>query len=48
MEPGETFAEAAVRELAEEAGLQTDPGDVQVLGSLLDHVGDVVRLTAPS
>lgn len=47
VEPGETFAEAAVRELAEEAGLQADPCDVQVLGTLLDHVGDVVRLTVP-
>ncbi|MFF8275781.1 NUDIX domain-containing protein [Streptomyces lateritius] len=47
VEPGETFAEAAVRELAEEAGLQTDPGHVQVLGTLLDRVGDVVRLTVP-
>ncbi|WOX20285.1 bifunctional class I SAM-dependent methyltransferase/NUDIX hydrolase [Streptomyces solicathayae] len=47
VEPGETFAEAAVRELAEEAGLQADPGDVQVLGTLLDRVGDVVRLTVP-
>ncbi|MFF5809263.1 NUDIX domain-containing protein [Streptomyces sp. NPDC012746] len=47
VEPGETFAEAAVRELAEEAGLVADAGDAQVLGTLLDRVGDVVRVTVP-
>lgn len=47
VEPGETFAEAAVRELREEAGLVAEPGDTQVLGTLLDRVGDVVRLTVP-
>lgn len=47
VEPGETFAEAAVRELHEEAGLVAEPDDVQVLGTLLDRVGDVVRLTVP-
>lgn len=47
VEPGETLAEAAVRELAEEAGLVAAPGDVRLLGTLLDRVGDVVRLTVP-
>ncbi|MGV9245378.1 bifunctional class I SAM-dependent methyltransferase/NUDIX hydrolase [Streptomyces sp. NPDC003710] len=47
VEPGETFAEAAVRELSEEADLLADPGDAQVLGTLLDRVGDVVRVTVP-
>ncbi|MGW6602601.1 bifunctional class I SAM-dependent methyltransferase/NUDIX hydrolase [Streptomyces sp. NPDC055036] len=47
VEPGETFAEAAVRELREEAGLVAEPDDAQVLGTLLDRVCDVVRLTVP-
>ncbi len=46
-ERGETFEEAAVRELAEEAALVADPTDVQALGTLLDRVGDVVRVTVP-
>ncbi|MEV6956084.1 bifunctional class I SAM-dependent methyltransferase/NUDIX hydrolase [Streptomyces sp. NPDC051183] len=47
VEPGETFGEAAVRELREEAGLAAEPEDAQVLGTLLDRVGDVVRITVP-
>ncbi|MCX5302708.1 NUDIX hydrolase [Streptomyces sp. NBC_00160] len=46
-EPGETFAGAAVRELPEEADLVAQPDDGLVLGTLLDRVGDVVRLTVP-
>ncbi|MET9952813.1 NUDIX domain-containing protein [Streptomyces sp. NPDC006339] len=48
LEPGETFVEAVVRELAEETGLIANPADVQVLGTLLDHVGGVLRLTVPA
>ncbi|MBT2509265.1 NUDIX domain-containing protein [Streptomyces sp. ISL-98] len=47
MEPGETLAEAAAHELAEEASLVAAPDGLQLLGTLLDHVGDVVRLTVP-
>ncbi|MFE1405449.1 NUDIX domain-containing protein [Streptomyces sp. NPDC058770] len=47
VEPGETFAQAAVRELREEAGLVAEPDDVRVLGTLLDRVGDIVRVTVP-
>ncbi|MFF8476110.1 NUDIX domain-containing protein [Streptomyces sp. NPDC015414] len=37
-EPGETFAEAAVREFNEEAGLLAVPDEVQVLSTLLDRL----------
>ncbi|MFI5867579.1 bifunctional class I SAM-dependent methyltransferase/NUDIX hydrolase [Streptomyces sp. NPDC051546] len=47
VEPGETFAEAAVRELHEEAGLVADVADTIVLGTLLARVGDIVRVTVP-
>jgi 8-oxo-dGTP pyrophosphatase MutT (NUDIX family) len=47
VEPGETRAKAAVCELHEEAGLVAELGDVQVLGTLRDQVGEVVRLTVP-
>ncbi|MFB8040501.1 NUDIX domain-containing protein [Streptomyces hydrogenans] len=48
LEPGETFVEAVIRELAEETGLIAKPADVQLLGTLLDHVGGVLRLTVPA
>ncbi|MFG2232272.1 NUDIX domain-containing protein [Streptomyces sp. NPDC048723] len=47
VEPGETFAEAAVRELHEEAGIVADVADTVVLGTLLARVGDIVRVTVP-
>ncbi|WP_347878464.1 NUDIX domain-containing protein [Streptomyces subrutilus] len=47
VEPGGTFAEAAVLELSEETGLVAAPDEVEVLGTLLDRVSDVVRLTVP-
>lgn len=40
-----SFEETVVRELAEETGLITRPEDVTLLGTLVDHVGDVVRIT---
>ncbi|MBD0742983.1 bifunctional class I SAM-dependent methyltransferase/NUDIX hydrolase [Streptomyces sp. CBMA152] len=47
VDPDESFAEAAVRELAEETGLLADVGDACVLGTLLDHVDGVLRITVP-
>lgn len=48
VEPGESLQEAVVRELAEETGLVTAPSDVRLLGTLVDHVGGVVRMTVAS
>ncbi|MEV5516580.1 bifunctional class I SAM-dependent methyltransferase/NUDIX hydrolase [Streptomyces flaveolus] len=45
VEPGEDLRETVVRELAEETGLRARPEDVTLLGTLVDHVGDVVRVT---
>ncbi|MFB7997557.1 NUDIX domain-containing protein [Streptomyces sp. NPDC056002] len=45
VEAGEAPEEAVVRELAEETGLTARPEDVLLLGTLVDHVGDVVRVT---
>ncbi|MEU6578887.1 bifunctional class I SAM-dependent methyltransferase/NUDIX hydrolase [Streptomyces sp. NPDC046805] len=45
VEPGESVEEAAVRELAEETGLNAHPADVRLLGMLLDQVDEVVRIT---
>ncbi|MEU8928964.1 bifunctional class I SAM-dependent methyltransferase/NUDIX hydrolase [Streptomyces sp. NPDC048409] len=45
VEAGESFTAAVVRELAEETGLLTRPDDVTLLGTLVDHVDDVLRVT---
>ncbi|MEU0925784.1 bifunctional class I SAM-dependent methyltransferase/NUDIX hydrolase [Streptomyces malaysiensis] len=45
VEAGESLEETVIRELAEEAGLIARPDDVTLLGTLLDHVGDVVRVS---
>ncbi|WUJ41505.1 NUDIX hydrolase [Streptomyces sp. NBC_00386] len=45
VEAGEPFEQTVVRELAEETGLSARPEDVTLLGTLVDHVGDVVRVT---
>ncbi len=45
VEPGESLQETVVRELREETGLRADPADVRLLGTLLDQVGGVVRMT---
>ncbi|MFF3490098.1 NUDIX domain-containing protein [Streptomyces sp. NPDC002795] len=45
VEAGESFEEAVVRELVEETGLRARPEDIALLGTLVDHAGDVVRLT---
>jgi 8-oxo-dGTP pyrophosphatase MutT (NUDIX family) len=40
-----SFEATVVRELAEETGLSARTDDVTLLGTLVDHVGDVVRIT---
>ncbi|MFD7779974.1 NUDIX hydrolase [Streptomyces sp. NPDC059753] len=45
MEAGEAPEETVVRELAEETGLTARAEDVILLGTLVDRVGDVVRVT---
>ncbi|MBB3081080.1 8-oxo-dGTP pyrophosphatase MutT (NUDIX family) [Streptomyces violarus] len=45
VEPGESLRETVVRELSEETGLAARPEDVRLLGTLLDDVGGVVRVT---
>ncbi|WP_246562251.1 NUDIX domain-containing protein [Streptomyces roseirectus] len=44
-EPGERLEETVVRELREETGIEADARDVRLLGTLLDHVDGVVRVT---
>ncbi|MER5184437.1 bifunctional class I SAM-dependent methyltransferase/NUDIX hydrolase, partial [Streptomyces sp. NPDC002896] len=45
VEPGESLERTVIRELAEETGLRARIEDVTLLGTLVDHVDDVVRLT---
>ena len=45
VEAGESLEATVTRELAEETGLIAQPDDVTLLGTLVDHVGDVVRVT---
>ncbi|WP_405537673.1 bifunctional class I SAM-dependent methyltransferase/NUDIX hydrolase [Streptomyces antimycoticus] len=45
VEAEESFEAAVVRELREETGLITRPGDVRLLGTLVDHVDGVLRVT---
>jgi 8-oxo-dGTP diphosphatase len=55
LDPGESVEECAVRELWEETGLALEPGDVRVVGCVLDDnvqgawvvVGVVARLGLP-
>ncbi|MFG3078294.1 NUDIX domain-containing protein [Streptomyces sp. NPDC048225] len=45
VEAGESFEAAVIRELAEETGLIAHVGDIRLLGTLVDHVGGVLRVT---
>ncbi|MFJ6387913.1 bifunctional class I SAM-dependent methyltransferase/NUDIX hydrolase [Streptomyces sp. NPDC091972] len=45
VEPGESLEETVVRELREETGIEARPSDVRLLGTLLDDVDGVVRMT---
>ncbi|MFE3375129.1 NUDIX domain-containing protein [Streptomyces anulatus] len=45
MEAGECIEDAVVRELAEETGLVIRAEDVVLLGTLVDHVAGVLRVT---
>jgi 8-oxo-dGTP pyrophosphatase MutT (NUDIX family)/SAM-dependent methyltransferase len=45
VEAGESFEAAVIRELAEETGLIARVGDVRLLGTLVDHVEGVLRVT---
>ncbi|MET8977335.1 NUDIX domain-containing protein [Streptomyces sp. NPDC004539] len=48
VEPGESLAETVVRELREETGIEAETGAVRLLGTLLDDVDGVVRITVGS
>ncbi|MET8127496.1 bifunctional class I SAM-dependent methyltransferase/NUDIX hydrolase [Streptomyces sp. NPDC005231] len=45
VEAGESFEETVVRELGEETGLIARLDDVRLLGTLIDHVEDILRVT---
>ncbi|GAA2962848.1 nucleotide triphosphate diphosphatase NUDT15 [Streptomyces enissocaesilis] len=46
VDPGESFEEAAVRELAEETSLRADAGAVRVVAVLVDGARGITRVTA--
>lgn len=46
LDAGESLEQAAVRELAEETGLEASAKDAQVLAFLTDTINDIPRLTA--
>ncbi|WP_328745339.1 bifunctional class I SAM-dependent methyltransferase/NUDIX hydrolase [Streptomyces sp. NBC_00285] len=48
VEPGESLVDTVVRELREETGIEARPTDVRLLGTLLDDVDGVVRMTVAS
>ncbi|MGW9592231.1 bifunctional class I SAM-dependent methyltransferase/NUDIX hydrolase [Streptomyces chartreusis] len=45
VEAGESFEQAVVRELGEETGLASRPHDIELLGTLVDQVEGVLRVT---
>ncbi|MEU2621991.1 bifunctional class I SAM-dependent methyltransferase/NUDIX hydrolase [Streptomyces sp. NPDC007157] len=45
VEAGESFEAAVIRELGEETGLIARPTDVRLLGTLVDHIEGVLRVT---
>lgn len=45
VETGESFKDTVVRELVEESGLVARTDDVELLGTLVDHVEGVLRVT---
>ncbi|MFJ4513867.1 bifunctional class I SAM-dependent methyltransferase/NUDIX hydrolase [Streptomyces sp. NPDC088816] len=45
VEAGESFEDAVIRELSEETGLAVHAEDVRLLGTLVDHVEGVLRIT---
>ncbi|MEV6652062.1 NUDIX domain-containing protein [Streptomyces sp. NPDC051219] len=46
VDAGESFEEAAARELAEETNLRTPPGDVRIMAVLIDGTRGITRVTA--
>ncbi|OEJ28744.1 hypothetical protein AR457_34865 [Streptomyces agglomeratus] len=46
VDPGETFEDAAVRELAEETSLRAAAAGVRIVAVLMDGAGGVTRVTA--
>ncbi|MFE1987894.1 bifunctional class I SAM-dependent methyltransferase/NUDIX hydrolase [Streptomyces mirabilis] len=45
VEAGESFEATVVRELREETGLIARPADVRLLGTLVDHIEGILRVT---